>query len=190
MELKTICKYSVCNIVLTGIVGDITSIDVDAIVNPANSYMLMGGGLAGVLKRRGGKSIEDEARKYAPVPVGEAVVTSAGSLKAKYIIHAPTMKEPGGPTSPDHVYKATYAALSKACEKSIKKIAIPGMGTGVGGLEPLVAVEVMVKAIIDCLKCIEECGVNEVIVIDIREDIPRIFCELLEKHEGVVRIES
>jgi len=53
--------------------------------------MIMGDGVAGAIKRRGGKIIEDEARRHAPVPTGKAVITTAGRLKAKYVIHAPTM---------------------------------------------------------------------------------------------------
>jgi len=74
--------------------GDITKQEVDAIVNPANSMLVMGGGVAGAIKRVGGKEIEDESVKHAPVPVGEAVATGAGRLKAKYVIHAPTMERP------------------------------------------------------------------------------------------------
>ncbi|MEX2689946.1 MAG: macro domain-containing protein, partial [Candidatus Njordarchaeum guaymaensis] len=70
--------------------GDITKMDVDAIVNPANSLLIMGGGVAGAIKRRGGQIIEDEAVKQGPIPVGNAVITSAGNLKARYVIHAPT----------------------------------------------------------------------------------------------------
>ena len=63
--------------------GDITSLDADAIVNAANSALWMGGGVAGAIKRAGGQGIEDEAVRQAPIPVGEAVVTGAGSLKAR-----------------------------------------------------------------------------------------------------------
>ncbi len=114
--------------------GDITEMEVDAIVNPANSLMIMGGGVAGAIKRKGGVEIEDEARKHAPVPVGEAIATTAGRLKAKYVIHAPTMEEPAMRIGLENVEKATRAALKLADELGIEAIAFPGMGTGVGGI--------------------------------------------------------
>ncbi|MCX5714533.1 MAG: macro domain-containing protein, partial [Candidatus Omnitrophica bacterium] len=64
--------------------GDITELKVDAIVNAANNKLVMGGGVAGAIKRKGGKSIEDEAVKSGPIKIGEAVVTGAGKLPAKY----------------------------------------------------------------------------------------------------------
>src|SRR3990167_1403271 len=71
--------------------GDITGLEVDAIVNAANNELVMGGGVAGAIKRKGGKGIEDEAVKKGPIEIGGAVSTSAGSLPAKYVIHAATM---------------------------------------------------------------------------------------------------
>ncbi len=114
--------------------GDITVLKVDAIVNPANSLMLMGGGVAGAIKRVGGEEIEREAMKYAPVPVGEAVVTGAGRLPAKAVIHAPTMERPAMRIPLDNAVKASQAALKAAAERGFESIALPAMGAGVGGL--------------------------------------------------------
>jgi len=116
--------------------GDITEVDADAIVNPANSSLIMGGGVAGAIKRKGGNIIEEEAHKHAPCPIGKAVITTAGQLKAKYVIHAPTMERPAMRTTFTKVVKAIIAALRKADENNISVIAFPGMGTGVGGLSP------------------------------------------------------
>ncbi|MBU3958460.1 MAG: macro domain-containing protein, partial [Candidatus Omnitrophica bacterium] len=74
--------------------GDITELKVEAIVNAANNQLVMGGGVAGTIKRKGGKVIEDEAVKKGPIKIGEAVFTSAGNLAAKYVIHAATMGMP------------------------------------------------------------------------------------------------
>ena len=71
--------------------GDITAVEADAIVNAANNRLWMGGGVAGAIKRKGGKSIEDEAVRLGPIPIGEAVATTAGNLNAKYVIHAAGM---------------------------------------------------------------------------------------------------
>jgi len=107
----------------------------------------MGGGAAGALKRAGGAEIEREALKHAPVPVGGAVVTTAGKLKARWIIHAPTMERPAMPTTPEKVYKATLAALRCADKVGATSITIPGMGTGVGGVSPQDAAQAMFRAL-------------------------------------------
>jgi len=112
--------------------GDLTEQQVDAIVNPANSLMIMGGGVALAIKQRGGAVIEKEARKYAPVPVGRAVVTTGGQLAAKYVIHAPTMPRPAMRTTVDNVRAAVRAALHTATDLQARTVAFPGMGTGVG----------------------------------------------------------
>lgn len=113
--------------------GDLTEEDADAIVCPANSYMVMGGGVAGWIKKRGGSLIEEEAKGKAPIRIGNALITAAGRLKAKYVIHSPTMDIPGK-TNSRNVYLATLAALRCAHENGLKSISFPGMGTGVGGV--------------------------------------------------------
>ena len=127
--------------------GDITEIRADAIVNPANSYLLMGGGVAGAIKRKGGVEIEKEARKMAPIEIGEAVVTSAGRLPAKWVVHAPTVKRPAGKASLESVSLATRAALRAAEEVGARSIAFPAMGAGVGGLSVKEAVQAMLTEI-------------------------------------------
>ncbi|MDT7891686.1 MAG: macro domain-containing protein [Thermoproteota archaeon] len=132
-------------------IGDLLEENAEAIVNPANSLMIMGGGVAGAIKNKGGKEIEEEALKYAPVPIGKAIVTGAGKLKSKYVIHSPTMERPAMLTTKDKVYNATKAALEAAHIKNIKTIAFPAMGTGVGGLSFKEASEAMIKAIKDVI---------------------------------------
>jgi len=132
------------NVTITIASGDITKLEVDAIVNAANSLLIMGGGVAGAILRAGGKEIQQEANKKAPVPVGKAVATTAGKLKAKYVIHAPTMERPAMPTSKQNVKLAVKGALECARQLGIGSIAFPGMGTGVGGLDLEEAASVMV----------------------------------------------
>lgn len=131
--------------------GSIVDEDVDAIVNPANSLMIMGGGVAGAIKRFGGEEIEREALRYAPVPVGEAVATSAGRLKARYVIHAPTMEKPAERTTIEAVRRAVAAALRVAFNLNVCRIAFPGMGTGVGGLDVYEAVKAMAETVREAL---------------------------------------
>lgn len=125
--------------------GDITKEACDAIVNPANSLGIMGGGVALAIKKAGGEEIEKEARKKAPIPLGKAVATRAGKLKCKFVIHAPTMERPAEKIPLENVKLATKAALSLAKKLGVKSIAFPGMGTGVGGIKPEDAAKAMVE---------------------------------------------
>jgi len=135
--------------------GDITKEEVDAIVNPANSLGIMGGGVALAIKKAGGNIIEEEAMKRAPIKVGEAIATVAGKLKCKYVIHAPTMERPAMKTNVEKVRLATRAALKLARELGIKSIAFPAMGTGVGGL----SYDDAAKAMIEEFKEFEELNI-------------------------------
>ncbi len=148
--------------------GDITEEDCEAIVNPANSLMIMGGGVAGAIKRKGGEVIEREARRYAPVPVGEAVVTSAGALKAKYVIHAPTMEKPAMSITVRHVEKAAQAVFKTACSRGFSCIALPALGAGVGG----VPVRESVSAVLKAMKAVDlsKCSIREVRLIAWKEE--------------------
>jgi O-acetyl-ADP-ribose deacetylase (regulator of RNase III) len=141
--------------------GDITQVKADAVVNAANSAGDMGGGVSGALSRAGGPEVEKEARSKAPVPIGEAIFTTAGQLPFKGIVHAPTMETPG-PTTIDNVRHATLAALMCADSYGIKTLAIPGLGTGVGGIAPSAAADAMVET----LRNYETASVRKVILID------------------------
>ena len=150
--------------------GDITQIDCDAIVNPANSHGYMGGGVAGAIKRIGGVEIEKEAISKAPIKIGNAVSTTAGSLTCKYVIHAPTMKQPAMRIGVDNVRLATKAALEIGIKLNLKTIAIPGMGTGVGG----VSVNDAAEAITSLAKEFEN-KFEKIILLDRNEDMVKAF---------------
>ena len=131
--------------------GDITDQEVDAIVNAANNHLWMGAGVAGAIKRKGGKEIEDEAMKKGPIPIGEAIVTSAGKLKAKYVIHAAVMGQ-DLVTNEEYIKNATLNSLKKAEELKIKSIAFPAFGTGVGGFPIDRCAEIMLDQVKDFSK--------------------------------------
>ncbi|HLI45910.1 MAG TPA: macro domain-containing protein [Geobacterales bacterium] len=128
-------------------IGDLLNEDTEAIVNPANSLMIMGGGVAGAIKNKGGKEIEQEAMSKAPVEVGKAIITNAGRLKAKYVVHSPTMERPAMLTNKEKVYLSTKAALQESKKRGIRSIAFPAMGTGVGGVSYIDAASAMLRAI-------------------------------------------
>jgi len=111
---------------------DITTLEVDAIANAANTQLAHGGGVAGAISRAGGPEVQRESDRRAPIGLGEAVETTAGDMPARWVIHAATMVL-GGPTSADIIRRATAATLWKAEELGARSLALVAFGTGVGG---------------------------------------------------------
>ena len=130
--------------------GDITDLELDAIVNAANNYLWMGAGVAGAIKKKGGEGIEQEAVAKGPIDVGGAVVTSGGSLKARYVIHAAGMGQ-DLKTDAEKVASATRNSLLQAQKSGIRTLAFPAIGTGVGGLEVHLCAKTMIDAVLDYL---------------------------------------
>lgn len=126
--------------------GDITEECVDAIVNAANNRLWMGGGVAGAIKRKGGSEIENEAVTKGPVKTGEAVLTTAGKLKAKYVIHAAVMGQDLR-TDAQKIALATESALRCADTAGATSIAFPALGTGVGGFDYTACAQIMLSQI-------------------------------------------
>tara|TARA_Y100000310_G_C20585272_1_gene765063 strand:- start:714 stop:1211 length:498 start_codon:yes stop_codon:yes gene_type:complete len=155
---------------------DITQVDVDAVVNPANSYGYMGGGVAGALKKEGGVEIETEAASHAPIMIGDAVLTTGGKLACRQVIHAPTMEQPGGSSILAHVSEALNAALQKAEEEGFERIAIPGMGTGVGGLPK----DKVAEAMIDVLVNFDFKVVTEIMLVDVDKAMVKAWSSVYE----------
>ena len=127
--------------------GSILSADTQVIVNAANSTGAMGRGVAGAIRRACGDVVEQEAVQQAPIPMGGAVLTSAGKTRFRGVIHAPTMPEPGVKIPAENVAAATKAALTLADEKGFQSVALPGMGTGSGGLAQAESAKIMLEAI-------------------------------------------
>ena len=134
---------------VVAVVGDITAIGTDAIVNAANTELWMGSGVAGAIKRAGGEAIEREALAQGPIALGEAVATTAGRLPHKAVIHAAAMGYAGGhmlgPTA-ETIGSATRAVLALCDQLGLETVAFPALGTGVGGFDLARCAEVMVKA--------------------------------------------
>jgi O-acetyl-ADP-ribose deacetylase (regulator of RNase III) len=123
--------------------GDVTTLDVDAIANAANTQLAHGGGVAGAISRAGGPEIQRESNERAPIGLGEAVETTAGEMPCRWVIHAATM-ELGGPTSADIIERATRSTLAKAEELDARSLALVAFGTGVGGFPLDEAARIMV----------------------------------------------
>ncbi|MGC8583795.1 MAG: ADP-ribose-binding protein [Thermoproteus sp.] len=117
------------------VVGDITELEADAIVNAANSYLEHGGGVAGAIVRKGGYEIQEESRewvrRHGPVPVGGVAVTGAGRLKAKYVIHAVGPR--CGVEPVEKIGEAVENAIMKAEELGLRSVALPAISTGIFG---------------------------------------------------------
>lgn len=128
--------------------GDITCLELDALVNAANNHLWMGAGVAGAIKRAGGSQIEAEAVSKGPIAIGEAVVTGAGNLKAKYAIHAAVMG-PDLTTDADKIRQATGNSLLRATELDIENIAFPALGTGVGGFPVAECARIMIDEVLE-----------------------------------------
>jgi O-acetyl-ADP-ribose deacetylase (regulator of RNase III) len=131
--------------------GDITLLDVEAVVNAANKNLQLGGGVAGAIRRRGGPAIQAECDRLAPIEVGEAAITGGGNLMAKYVIHAV------GPMSGEgdeeaKLARATLNSLRIAAERKIKSLAFPAISTGIYGFPLQDCSRVMLRVSLDFLK--------------------------------------
>ena len=121
-------------------------LDVDAVANAANNELWMGAGVAGALKRAGGDEIEREAIAKGPIPVGEAVATGAGRLPARWVIHGAVMGQDLR-TNADLVERTTRSILRVADELGAESLALPALGTGVGGFPLDRCAQLMVSAV-------------------------------------------
>lgn len=146
-----IMKVDIGNKVLELVEGDITEMGTDAIVNAANARLVMGGGVAGAIRRKGGEGIQDECDKIGGTFVGGAVITTGGRLRAKHVIHAvgPRM---GEGDEDEKLKNATLNSLKLADDNKLKSIAFPAISTGIFGFPIERAAEIMLRTAIDYLK--------------------------------------
>ncbi len=131
--------------------GDITELEYDAIVNPANENLQLGGGVAGSIQTKGGEEIQKECDRIGGTYVGGAVMTSAGKLKAKYVIHAvgPRM---GEGEEEIKLKNATMNSLLLVEEHELKTIAFPAISTGIFGYPTTKCAEIMLQVIVEYLR--------------------------------------
>ncbi|HKW88287.1 MAG TPA: macro domain-containing protein [Candidatus Acidoferrales bacterium] len=122
--------------------GDITEMQVDAVVNAANNDLKLGAGVAGAIRRKGGNQIQQECDEIGSIPVGSAAITSGGRLKARHVIHAASMQL-GGQTTSQSLRSSTTYALRIASQHKLKSIAFPAVGTGVAGFPMRECAEIM-----------------------------------------------
>lgn len=136
-------KTNVGNGTIEIVQADITSLKVDAVVNAANNHLILGSGVAGAIRTKGGPSIQEECNRIGPIEVGEAAITGAGNLPAKYVIHAASMGDE--PVSERSLRDSVRNSLLRGEEAKISSIAFPAIGTGVGGFPVKRCAEIMLE---------------------------------------------
>jgi O-acetyl-ADP-ribose deacetylase (regulator of RNase III) len=132
--------------------GDITEMQVDAIVNAANNDLVLGAGVAGAILRKGGESIQRECNEIGSIPLGYAAITGAGRLKARYVIHAASMGLGGERTTAKSLRTSTAHSLRLATERKLTSIAFPAIGTGVSGFPVDECAQIMLTEAAERLK--------------------------------------
>lgn len=166
--------------------GDITLLDTEAIVNPANTFLMHSGGLAAAIVKRGGMIIQQESKKIGNVPTGGAVITSGGNLKAKHVIHAvgPRYKD-GKSGEAEKLKMAVENSLVVAEKKKLKSIAIPAISSGIFGYpieeSAKIIVDTTIEHFIAKKKAKEETTIEKVVFCLFDDDAFKAFSNLLNK---------
>jgi O-acetyl-ADP-ribose deacetylase (regulator of RNase III) len=171
-------KVDIKNSILELQDGDITEMQTDAIVNAANDRLILGGGVAGAIRAKGGPEIQAECNKIGGTFVGGAVITTAGNLKAKHVIHAvgPRM---GEGNENEKLKNATLNSLKLADEENIKSISFPAISAGIFGFPIESCAEIMLKTTIEYLN--GKTGLERVIFCLYGNDSYQVFVKQLKQ---------
>ena len=171
-------KVEINNRILELLDGDITEMETDAIVNAANAQLILGGGVAGAIRKKGGPEIQAECNKIGGTFVGGAVMTTGGNLKTKHVIHAvgPRM---GEGNEDQKLKNATLNSLKVVDENNLKSISFPAISTGIFGFPIVRCAEIMLKTTIDYLK--GQTGLEKVVFCLFGRDSYEVFAKQLEK---------
>jgi len=159
--------------------GDITDFEVDAVVNAANTDLILGSGVAGAIRRKGGDSIQTECSTVGSIPLGQAAITAAGKLKAEFVIHAAGMHL-GGKVTAMSLNETTINCLKRANEKELSSMAFPAIGTGVGGFPLENCAQIMIDAIWGYLRD-ERTSIEKVYFVLFDERSFKVFDEYCKK---------
>jgi len=131
--------------------GDITEARVDAVVNAANEALVLGGGVAGAIRKKGGPAIQEECDRLAPIRTGEAVMTGAGELPARYVIHAVGPRG-GQPAGERLLRDAVESSLRQAEVHHLHSVAFPALSTGIFGYPMEDCARTMTRAAVSWLR--------------------------------------
>jgi O-acetyl-ADP-ribose deacetylase (regulator of RNase III) len=171
-------KANIGNCVLELIDGDITEMETDAIVNAANAQLVLGGGVAGAIRRKGGPKIQAECNEKGPTFIGGAVITTGGNLKAKYVIHAVGPRVGEG-NEDEKLKNATLNSLKLADENNLKSISFPAISTGIFGFPIERCAEIMLNTTMDYLK--SQTGLEKVVFCLFGRDSYEVFANQLAR---------
>lgn len=173
-----IMRVNIENHILELLEGDITEMDTDAVVNAANAQLVLGGGVAGAIRRKGGPKIQEECNKIGGTFVGGAVITTGGNLKAGYVIHAvgPRM---GEGNEDQKLKNATLNSLKLADEKNLKSICFPAISTGIFGFPIARCAEIMLRAAVEYLK--GQTGLEKLVFCLFGRDSYEVFADRLKQ---------
>lgn len=169
------------NCVIELIQGDITELSTDAIVNAANCQLVLGGGVAGAIRIKGGPKIQAECNEKSPINTGEAVITTGGDLNVQYVIHAVGPRQGQGQED-EKLKSAISNALKVADENGVKSIAFPAISTGIFGFPMDRCAEIMLSATIDHLR--GRTSLERVIFCLFDEEACDVFCDCLSQMPG------
>jgi O-acetyl-ADP-ribose deacetylase len=158
--------------------GDLTELAVDAIVNAANVHLVLGGGVAGAIRSKGGPTIQEECDRIGGTTVGQAVVTGAGNLKTRYLIHA-VGPSYGEGNEDEKLRGATLNSLRRATEKGLGSIAFPALSTGIFGFPKDRCAHIMLDTFRDYLEN-EKTSLKEVILCLWSKEDLELFARALE----------
>lgn len=177
-----IMKWTINGKDLVLLQGDITEMETDAIVNAANQNLVLGAGVAGAIRSKGGSAIQKECDRIGGAPVGGAVITTGGKLKADYVIHAvgPRM---GEGDEEEKLADATRNSLNIAKEKALASVAFPAISTGIFGFPKDLCAQIMLTTAVEALKK-EEALPKEVVFCLWGEETLKIFEETAKEMLG------
>jgi O-acetyl-ADP-ribose deacetylase len=172
--MERVVKSSVMRLVQ----GDLTELAVDAIVNAANIHLVLGGGVAGAIRSKGGPGIQEECDRIGGTTVGQAVVTGGGKLKARYVIHA-VGPSYGEGNEDEKLRGATRNSLNRATEKGMGSIALPAISTGIFGFPKDRCADIMLTTIRDYLEN-ETTSLKEVVLCLWSKEDLELFAKTLD----------
>ncbi len=180
--MEVLAEKEINGTVIKVVRGDITKETTDAIVNAANKYLSHGGGVAGAIVRAGGRIIQEESNKIVrekgPLDTGDAVITTAGSLPSKYVIH--TVGPIYGEGNEDEkLRKAVQSVLQLATEKNLKSISIPAISCGIYGFPKRRGTKIIYETVKEFLQK-NKTSLREIHLIGIGREIPELFKEALQ----------
>jgi len=183
MDAKILDQHAVAGCNVSAVLGDLTEQRVDAIVNAANSALAHGGGLAGAIVRRGGAVIQEESSRLAPVPVGSAVTTGAGSLPSRWVIHAVGPRWGEG----DEELKlrsAVRSTLAEATRLGACSLALPAISTGIFGYPKRDGTKAIVDELCSWLTAHPGTRLRDVRLTAFDEETAALFAAALACREG------